>query len=78
LDSTKIDASAGAIVVNDDNTLYVLERNLQRVRLWLDGTTAPVTTIVGNFNSSQGLFVSTAGDVYIDNGKYNGRVEKCR
>ena len=54
----------------------MLERNLQRVRLWLDGSTTPAASISGNFNSSQGLFVPTAGDVYIDNGKYNGRVEK--
>ena len=62
--------------MNADNTLYLFERNFQRIRLWLEGSTASVTTISGNFNSSQGLFVSTAGDVYIDNGKYNGRVEK--
>ena len=30
----------------------------------------------GTFNDSRGLFVSDAGDVYIDMGKYNGRVER--
>ena len=76
LDNKTIDRSVGAIFLNDNNTLYTLERNIQQVRLWLEGSNTSVSNINGNFNDSQGLFVSTVGDVYIDNGKYNSRVEK--
>jgi hypothetical protein len=44
--------------------------------MWLSGNIIPSRTISGNLNSSQGLFVTNNGDVYIDNGQYNGRVEK--
>ena len=66
----------GTIFVNDQNTLYALEQNIQQVRRWLEGSTIPATAISGNFSSSQGLAVSTAGDIYIDNGQSNSRVEK--
>ena len=66
----------GTIFVNDQNTLYALEQNIQQVRRWLEGSTIPATAISGNFSSSQGLAISTAGDIYIDNGQSNSRVEK--
>ena len=71
-----VDRNIGTIFVSDQNTLYALEQNIQQVRLWLEGSTIPATAISGNFSSSQGLFISTAGDIYIDHGQYNSRVEK--
>ena len=76
ISSNILNGSVSNVFVNDDNIVYVLGRDRQQVQLWLEGGTSTATSISGAFNGSQGLFVSTVGDVYIDNGKYNGRVEK--
>ena len=54
----------------------MLHQSLQQVQLWSEETSTSLMNLSGIFNDSQGLFVSDAGDVYIDMGKYNGRVER--
>jgi hypothetical protein len=58
------------------NNIYINDRHNSRVRLWSE-TTANWTIIISqNLNYSSGIFVTNNGDIYIDNGAYNGRVDK--
>ena len=64
------------IYVDINNTVYVAERSLNRVRIWFNRSTIPSRTINGSFISPVGVFASTTGAIYIDNGGFNHRVEK--
>jgi hypothetical protein len=47
-----------------------------KIVIWLEGSIQVATTISGNLSYPYALFVTTAGDVYVDNGYANGRVNK--
>ncbi len=44
--------------------------------MWFDNSINPTRTISGNLASPWSLFVTTSGDIYVDNGNSNGRVDK--
>jgi hypothetical protein len=44
--------------------------------VWLDGSINLTRTISDNLSKPYALFVTTAGDIYVDNGYSNGRVDK--
>jgi len=44
--------------------------------VWFDNSINPTRTISGNLASPWSLFVTTSGDIYVDNGNPNGRVDK--
>jgi hypothetical protein len=50
--------------------------SLNEVPVWLEGDTAPTRTISSGLNSPFNVFVTINGDVYVDNGLYNGQVDK--
>jgi hypothetical protein len=62
--------------VNINNTVYVAARNLNEVQVWQEGSTKPSKTISDNMFSPYSLFVTINGDIYVDNGKNNNRVDK--
>jgi len=44
--------------------------------MWLDGSINSTRTISGNLSKPNALFVTTTGDIFVDNGDSNGRVDK--
>ena len=59
-----------------NNTVYVAETGLNRVRIWLNGSTIPSRTINGSLISPFAVLATTTGVICIDNGGINHRVDK--
>jgi hypothetical protein len=64
------------IFVNTINTVYVADRENNQIVIWLEGSIKIARTISGNLSYPYALFVTTAGDIYVDNGYENGRVNR--
>jgi len=65
------------IFVNSNNSIYVPNRLTGQIHIWLnENHLNPTKTIEGNLSYPLSLFVTTNGDIYVDNGKTIGRVDK--
>jgi len=65
------------IFVNSNNSIYIPNREIGQIHIWLnENHLNPTNTIEGNLSDPFSLFVTTNGDIYADNGQYNGRVDK--
>jgi len=53
----------------------VAATNLNQVLVWPQGSNTPTRNISGGLNSPCGIFVTSNGDVYVDNGASNGQVD---
>ncbi|CAF3662759.1 unnamed protein product, partial [Adineta steineri] len=67
-----------AIFVNTNNTIYVANRENKRIVMWQDGSVTPINSILGDFTQPNSLFVTSNGDIYIDDGAFNDRVQKWK
>ncbi|CAF4112149.1 unnamed protein product, partial [Adineta steineri] len=65
-----------AIFVNTNNTIYVANRQNKTIVMWQEEIAKPIKIIHGNFTESRSLFVTSNGDIYIDDGFKNGQVQK--
>ncbi|CAF4068950.1 unnamed protein product, partial [Adineta steineri] len=65
-----------AIFVNTNNTIYVANRENNTILMWHEETVSPAKIISGSFTGPRSLFVTSNGDIYIDDGVKNGRVQK--
>ncbi|CAF1167397.1 unnamed protein product [Adineta steineri] len=64
------------IFVNINNTIYVANRENNTSVMWQEESDNPTKIISGDFTQPQSLVVTANGDVYIDDGETNGRVQK--
>jgi hypothetical protein len=64
------------IFVNSNNSVYVTDRQNGRIRIWMNDTINRTRTITGGLVNPLSIFVTTNGDIYVDNGGLNGRVDK--
>jgi hypothetical protein len=64
------------VFINSDNTVYVADRDINRILVWLEGYINPTTIFYGGMTSPYGIFATIIGDVYVDNGYSAGRVDK--
>ncbi|CAF4153927.1 unnamed protein product [Adineta steineri] len=69
-------ACSNVIFINKTNGIYITENCNSQVQVWLEGNMTPVRTMSFGLNQPQGLFVADDNAVYIDNARYNGRVER--
>jgi hypothetical protein len=65
-----------AIFVDTNNTVYVVAQAMNQVLVWLNGSNISTRTISGGLSSSMGVFVTTNGNVYVNNGDSNYQVDK--
>ncbi|CAF1136176.1 unnamed protein product [Adineta steineri] len=65
-----------AFFVNTNNTVYVANREISTIVIWQEESVNPTKIIRGNFTEPWSLFVTSNGDIYIDDGFKNGRVQK--
>ena len=59
-----------------NNTIYATASDQNRVQVWLQANTVPTRTISSSLSWPSAVFVSISGDIYIDNGEINRRVDK--
>jgi hypothetical protein len=64
------------IFVNTNNTLYVTAQNPSQVLAWSEGINTVTRNISVGSNGPYGLFVASNGDIYVDNGAVNHRVDR--
>ena len=65
------------IFINSNNSIYITDVNADKIHIWQnENDLNPTKTISGNLSDPFSLFVTTNGDIYVDNGYSNGRVDK--
>jgi hypothetical protein len=65
-----------SLFINNNNTVYAADNSDNRIQVWLEGNISPALIISSNTNYPMSLFVTSAGDIYIDNGNLYGQVDK--
>ncbi|CAF1208162.1 unnamed protein product [Adineta steineri] len=65
-----------AFFVNTNNTVYVANQEKNTIVMWQEGSVNLPQIISGGFMQPLSLFVTSNGDIYIDDGDHNGRVLK--
>ncbi|CAF0720286.1 unnamed protein product [Adineta steineri] len=65
-----------AIFVNTNNTIYVANQEDNTIVMWNEENVNSTKIIHGNFTQPCCLFVTSNGDIYMDDGIINGRVQK--
>ncbi|CAF1633182.1 unnamed protein product, partial [Adineta steineri] len=65
-----------AIFVNTNITIYVANKENNTILMWHEESVNPTKIITGNFKGPSSLFVTSNGDIYIDDGLKNGQVQK--
>ena len=73
--STTLGSTPYGLFVNINNTFYVTERRKNRTQVWLEGAASPSSSFTGILDSPAGIFVTTPGDIYVDNGLNSHQVE---
>jgi hypothetical protein len=74
-DSSTVGTNPYGVFVDSNNTVYAAAQSLNQVQVWYEGNPNTTTTISGNLNSPEALFVATNGDLYVDDGT-SGHVTK--
>ena len=76
-DRNFLDTYMPYIFVNSNNSIYILNKQTREIYIWQnENDLNPTKTISGNLSNPFSLFVTTNGDIYVDNGWENGRVDK--
>ncbi|CAF0878090.1 unnamed protein product [Adineta steineri] len=75
-DQSIVGQSPQAIFVSTNNTIYVANQQNNTIVIWQGDSVNPTKIISGNFTWPTTLFVTSNGDIYIDDGEKNGRVQK--
>ncbi|CAF4032888.1 unnamed protein product [Adineta steineri] len=65
-----------AIFVNTNNTIYAVNKENNTIVMWQEESVIPTKIIHVNFTRPSSLFVTLNGDIYIDDGSMNNRVQK--
>jgi hypothetical protein len=62
--------------VSKNNSIYVADNANHNIRIWLDAHVNSTFTVRGNLSSPHSIFVRDTGEMYVDNGGMNFRVDK--
>ncbi len=66
-----------SVFVDTNNTIYVANRENSTILVWHEDSINPTKIISGNFTSPFSLFVTSNGEIFINDGvEKNGRVQK--
>ena len=71
-----IGGSPTILFVDQNNSIYLTMSGLDHVAFWTEGNSSRRGTFANSLNQSQGLVVSSEGEIYVDNGAHHGRVER--
>ena len=65
------------IFVNSNNSIYLPNRQTGQIHMWQnDNHLNSTKTISDSLSDPYSIFVTTNGDIYVNNGQFNGRVNK--
>ena len=64
------------IFVNTQDTIYVSDRETNHILIWNNKSLSPTRSLWEKLHKPWSLFVTVHGDVYVDNGHLNNRIEK--
>ncbi|CAF0798566.1 unnamed protein product [Adineta ricciae] len=65
-----------SIFIGTNDNIYVSSAQFDQVIVWSKNSTTPTANISGNLYQPTGLFVTTAGDIFVDNGYLYGQIER--
>lgn len=74
--SSTVGVEPYGLFIDSSNTLYTANRQLSFIGIWYQGNTNPNLTLAGGLSQPLSLFVTLSGDMYVDNGGSNSRVDK--
>ncbi|CAF1129895.1 unnamed protein product [Adineta ricciae] len=74
--SSIIGTQPSALFVDANNTVYVTSYSNNKIKVWPEGFSSPSKIMSGGLKNSYTMFVTSAGDIIVDNGDTYGRVEK--
>ncbi|CAF1263940.1 unnamed protein product [Adineta steineri] len=74
--TTIIGTNPYGIFIDTNNTIYVAERTPNRVQVWHDSSSTPIRILTSGLSTPFSIFVTINGDIYVDNGGSNTRVDK--
>jgi hypothetical protein len=72
---TTVGTSPNDIYIDINNTIYVAAQSLNLVQVWFEGNIVPNKTVSGGLSSPFAAVASITGDIYVDNGNVNHRVD---
>ena len=76
-DKNRVGAYPIGIFVTSNNSIYIPKRMTGEVLIWKnDSTINPSENLPSNLKFPFSIFVKTNGDIYVDNGQINGRIDK--
>ncbi|CAF3897839.1 unnamed protein product [Rotaria sordida] len=64
------------IFISGINTVYVVSPSNNYVLAWSNGDVNPIKIMFSNLSRPHSIFVSMIGDIYVDNGYSQGRIDK--
>ncbi|CAF4109395.1 unnamed protein product [Adineta steineri] len=73
---TTVGTQPVGMFINTDNSVYVADQANGRIQVWLNGSTTLTGNYSGGLSVPYSVFVTDNGDVYVDNGNTNYRVDK--
>ncbi|CAF1264590.1 unnamed protein product [Adineta ricciae] len=65
-----------SISITKTNSIYVLDHTSGKIRVWTRDTSNSTNTIAANFTKPAAMFVTSSGDVFVDNGNITGEVDR--
>ncbi|CAF0731020.1 unnamed protein product [Adineta steineri] len=75
-DKTTVGSNPTGIFIDTNNTVYVPHGQNKQILVWFNGSNYPAKIISANISNSRSIFVTNNGNIFIDNGELNGRVDK--
>ena len=75
-DNTIIGSTPFGIFINTNNTVYAASLYYGKVIVWSDGSFFPTKNISGGLIHPHSVFVTETGDIFVDNGEVNNRIDK--
>ena len=76
LDNSSIGADPVGIFITVDDTIFLAARGLHQGQMWLNGSTTPARVLTTSYFSPSDVFVTSNGDIYVDKGAVDQRVDK--
>ena len=75
-DVSLVGTNPHGIFVDTKNTVYVAARDIMRIQVWVGGSISANRSFNDSSVNARSLFVTSADDIYFDNGEDNGRIDK--
>ncbi|CAF1275359.1 unnamed protein product, partial [Adineta ricciae] len=75
VDNNTIGSELGGIFVDTNDSIYLVMRNINAIRIWYNGDTNSARTIPSNSTGMLNIFVTINGDIYTSN-LFNGNITR--